>query len=148
MTRPPRDPSEDILSKSNQATILWQALILSLGSLAAFFIAFYALYPGSPDKARTVVFTTLVLAELLHSFNVRSERLTLMELSFIDNKALLAALGASLSLHLAVIFVPVFMRLFGTAYLDMAGWGLIIACSILPVILIDRVKLVLRRKEG
>jgi hypothetical protein len=41
-----------------------------------------------------------------------------------------------------------FMRLLGTTYVDATGWGLILACSILPVILIDRVKLVLRRKEG
>jgi Ca2+-transporting ATPase len=151
MVRPPRDPSEGILSMRKQLLVLWQGLLLSVGALTAFFVSFYILYPvGSPDsiaKVQTVAFTTLVLAQLMHAFNSRSERLSLMELSFFDNKALLAALGGSLALHLVVIFVPVFMRLFGTAYLDLAGWGLILVCSVLPVLLIDRVKVVLRARD-
>ncbi len=150
MVRPPRDPSEGILSLRKQWLVLWQGLLLSLGSLAAFFVSYYVLYPGGgPDhiaKVQTVAFTTLVLSQLLHAFNSRSERLTLMELSFIDNKALLAALGGSLALHLLVILVPPLMRVFGTAYVDGIGWGLIIACTILPIVLIDRVKLMLRAR--
>ncbi|MDD3719405.1 MAG: cation-translocating P-type ATPase [Actinomycetota bacterium] len=148
MLRPPRDPSEGILSGRKLLLVTWQGLFLSMGALAAFFISYYVLYPGGNgaplEKVQTVVFTTLVLSQLMHAFNSRSEHLTLMELSFIDNKALLGALGGSLALHVAVIFIPVFMRLFGTAYLDLTGWGLILACSILPIVLIDRVKVLLR----
>jgi Ca2+-transporting ATPase len=147
MARPPREPSENILSRRNQATILWQGMILSLGSLAAFFIARYSLYPDSVGKPQTVVFTTLVLAELMHSFNLRSERLSFTESSFFENKALLLALSTCLALQAAVIFFPPLMRLFGTEYLNAAGWGLILACSVLPVILIDRVKVLLRKRR-
>ena len=144
MVRPPRDPSEGILSLRKQLMVVWQGLILSLGSLAAFFISYYVLFPDDIAKVQTVAFTSLVLAQLMHAFNSRSERLSLMELSFFDNKALLAALGASLALQFLVILVPPFMRLLGTAYVGASGWGLILACSILPVILIDRVKVLLR----
>ena len=153
MVRPPRDPSEGILSRRKQAYIIWQGLILSLGALAAFFISRYVLFAGpttgaAEPRVQTVVFTTLVLSQLLHAFNSRSERLSVMELSFFDNKALLAALAGSLSLQLAVIFIPPLMRLFGTGYVGAAGWGLILACSLLPVILIDRVKVLLRRRSS
>ncbi len=148
MLRPPRDPSEGILSGSKLLLVSWQGMLLSLGALSSFFVSYYALYPGgceaSLDKVRTAVFTTLVLAQLMHAFNSRSERLSFMEMSFTANRALLAALGGSLALHLAVILVPSFMRLFGTAYLDLSGWGLVLACSLLPIILIDRVKVILR----
>ena len=146
MVRPPRDPSEGILSWRKQVMVIWQGLILSVGALAAFFISYYVLYPGGDNvgKVQTVVFTTLVFAQLMHAFNSRSETLSVLELSFFDNKALLWALAASLTLHLLVIFVPPFMNLFGTEYLSAAGWGLIMACSIIPVILIDRVKVFLR----
>jgi P-type Ca2+ transporter type 2C len=151
MVRPPRDPSEGILSARKQFLVLWQGFILSLGTLAAFLISYFILYPasnpGSVAKVQTVAFTTLVLAQLMHAFNSRSERLSLMELSFFDNRSLLAALGASLALHLLVIFVPPFMHLLGTAYLDAAGWGLILSCSVLPVILIDRVKVALSSRD-
>ncbi len=148
MARPPRDPSEGILSMRNQVMILWQGLLLSLGSLPAFFIAYYALYPNSIGKVQTVTFTTLVLAELMHSFNLRSERLSFVELPFFGNKALLLALAACLALHMAVIFVPPLMGLLGTEFLDAAGWGLILVCSIIPVIAIDRVKVILRSRSS
>ena len=144
MFRPPRDPSEGILSYRKQIMVFWQGLLLSLGALVAFFVSYYSLYPGDAAKVQTVAFTTLVLAQLMHAFNSRSERLSVLELSFFDNKALLAALAASLALQLMVILVPPFMRLFGTAYLDVTGWFLVLACSIIPVVLIDRVKVVLR----
>jgi len=148
MVRPPRDPSESILSYRKQLMIIWQGLLLSLGALAAFFISYYVFYPDDIAKVQTVAFTTLVLAQLLHAYNSRSENLSFMELSFFDNKALLGALGGSLALQLLVIFVPPLMRLFGTAYLNAAGWGLIIACSVLPVIAIDRVKVALRGRRA
>jgi Ca2+-transporting ATPase len=144
MLKPPRDPSEGILSWRKQVMIMWQGLLLSLGSLAAFFISYYVIYPDNTAQVQTVVFTTLVLSQLMHAFNSRSETMSFLELSFLDNKALLLALAASLALQLVVIFVPPLMRLFGTAYLSAAGWGLIIACSVVPVILIDRVKVALR----
>jgi len=148
MVRPPRDPSESILSYRKQLMIVWQGLLLSLGALAAFFISYYVLYPDDIAKVQTVAFTTLVLAQLMHAFNSRSERLSFMELSFTDNKALLAALGGSLALQLLVILVPPLMRLFGTAYLNATGWGLILACSVLPVIAIDRVKVALGKRKS
>ena len=149
MSRPPREASEGILAWRKQAYILWQGLVLSLGALSSFFIARYWLFPASGGdvalaKVRTVVFTTLVLSQLLHSFNSRSERLSVTQLSFFDNKALLAALAASLALQLAVIFIPPLMNLFGTEFLNGAAWILIIAASAIPAILIDRIKVLLR----
>ncbi|MDY6794853.1 MAG: calcium-translocating P-type ATPase, PMCA-type [Actinomycetota bacterium] len=148
MIRPPRDPAEGILNWRKQVMVLWQGFILSLGALAAFFISYYVLFNNHIGKVQTVVFTTLVLSQLIHSYNSRSENLSFMELSFWDNKALLAALAISLALQLVVIFIPPLMRLFGTEYVGASGWGLILACSILPVVLIDRVKLSLRTRSG
>ncbi|OFW56908.1 MAG: calcium-translocating P-type ATPase, PMCA-type [Candidatus Solincola sediminis] len=150
MSRPPREASEGILSWRRQLHIIWQGLTLSLGALASFFIARYWLFDVSGGgvelgKVRTIVFTTLVLSQLLHSFNSRSEHLSVTRLSFFDNKALLAALGASLTLQLGVILVPPLMRLFGTEYLNLSAWLLIIAASIVPAILIDRIKVLLNR---
>jgi Ca2+-transporting ATPase len=151
MSRPPRDPSEGILSWRKQMMIIWQGLVLSAGALAAFFVAKYALFSGLSSEAaelrvHTMVFTTLVFSQLLHAFNSRSERLSFTQMPLFDNKALLAALAVSLLLQLAVILIPPLMRLFGTAYLDGTAWGVILACSIIPVLLIDRIKA--KKQEG
>ncbi|NPV58861.1 MAG: cation-translocating P-type ATPase [Actinobacteria bacterium] len=144
MLRPPRDPSESILSYRKQLLVVWQGVILSLGALAAFFISRAILFPHDPAKAQTVTFTTLVISQLIHAFNSRSERLSFAELPLFDNKALVGALLLSLGLQLLVVLVPPFMRLFGTAGVGADGWGLILACSVLPAILIDRIKVLLR----
>lgn len=150
MAHPPRELSEGILSWRKQIYIIWQGLILSLGALSSFFLARYWLFPATGGdvalaKVNTVVFTTLVLSQLLHSYNSRSEHLSVTELSFFDNKALLAAIAASWALQLAVILIPPLMSLFGTAYLNGPAWILIIASSVVPAILIDRVKVLLRK---
>lgn len=148
MSRPPRDPSEGILSWEKQTHILTQGFILSLGALAAFFISRYAMFPSHVAMAQTVVFTTLVLSQLLHAFNSRSETLTFTEMSHIDNRALLAALAVSAGLQVLVVTVPPLMRLFGTVNMGPSGWGLALACSLLPVVLIDRLKLLRRRRAN
>ncbi|MBC7229981.1 MAG: calcium-translocating P-type ATPase, PMCA-type [Actinobacteria bacterium] len=148
MLRPPRDPSESILSYRKQLLVVWQGLLLSLGALAAFFVSRSILYPHHAAKAQTVTFTTLVISQLIHAFNSRSERLSIAELSFFDNRALIGAVLASLGLQLMVVLVPPLMRLFGTAPLGAEGWGLILACSVLPSVLVDRVKVALRRRGG
>ncbi|MFW6113689.1 MAG: calcium-translocating P-type ATPase, PMCA-type [Actinomycetota bacterium] len=143
MVRPPRDPFEGILNWRKQVMILWQGFILSMGALTSFFISYYVLYSNHAGKVQTIVFTTLVLSQLMHSYNSRSETLSFMELSFFDNKSLLAALAGSLGLQLLVILVPPAMHLFGTEYVGAPGWGLILFCSIIPVIAVDRVKVIL-----
>ncbi|WP_287154775.1 calcium-translocating P-type ATPase, PMCA-type [Candidatus Solincola tengchongensis] len=148
MSRPPRDPSEGILSWEKQVHILTQGFILSLGALAAFFISRYVMFPSHVAMAQTVVFTTLVLSQLLHAFNSRSETLTFTEMSHTDNRALLAALTASAGLQVLVVTVPPLMRLFGTVNMGPSGWGLALACSLFPVALIDRLKILLRRKPS
>jgi len=147
MSRPPRDPSEGILSWEKQAHIILQGAVLSLGALTAFFVSRYVMFPSHLPMAQTVTFTTLVLSQLLHAFNSRSETLTLAEMSMAGNRALLAALAASAGLQVLVVTVPPVMRLFGTANMGAAGWGLVLACSLFPVALIDRLK-VLRRRGG
>jgi len=145
MSRPPRDPSERMLSWEKQVFVVLQGAILSLGGLAAFFISLYVMFPSHIAMAQTVTFVTLVFSELLHSFNSRSETITLSETSVTDNRALLAALAASAGLQVLVVTVPPVMRLFGTEYIGAAGWGLALACSLLPVALIDRLKFLRRR---
>ena len=145
MSRPPRDPSEGILSLRKQLHLVSQGAVLSLGALSAFFISRYVLFPSHLPMAQTVVFTTLVLSQLMHAFNSRSETLTFGEMSHTDNPALLAALAASAALQVMVVTFPPAMRLFGTVYMGASGWGLALACSILPVVLIDRMKLLHRK---
>jgi Ca2+-transporting ATPase len=140
MERPPRDPKEGILSARKQLMVFRQGALLSLGALAAFMIARFSLFPQHPAKVQTVTFATLVLSQLMHAYNCRSETLSFTRLPLLDNKSLVLALAGSLFLQLAVLFIPPLMRILGTDYIGHQGWGVVLSCSLLPVVLIDRMK--------
>jgi Ca2+-transporting ATPase len=144
MTRPPRDPREKILSLRKQVALLWQGMILAMGALTCFFLTRYWL---KLDEAsiQTAVFCTLVFSQLMHTYNCRSEEVSFWRLSFFDNRALPAAIAVSLSLQIAVIALPPLMRAFGTSRLVGSTWILIIACALAPVLLIDRIKVLIQK---
>jgi Ca2+-transporting ATPase len=142
MQRPPRDPAERVLSWNKIRMLLWQGLALSGGGLAAFFLARYWLYPGDQGvrAVQTMVFCTLVFAQLLHALNCRSEELSFFRLRIWDKPVLPVALLASLALQLLVVTVPPLMRAFKTESLSLTAWLVTAACAVFPALLIDRVK--------
>ncbi len=150
MRQAPRDPSEGILSWRRQGTILWQGAILSIGALASFFLAVYALgfKPGDATDLKsiqTIVFTTLVFAQLFHTMNFHSESLSFFRANPFVNRPLIVALLISFAMQFLVILVPPLMDAFGTAYLGVNGWVVVLGSSIIPVLLIDRLKVITAR---
>ncbi len=153
MQQAPRDPAEGILSWRRQRTIIWQGAVLSAGALASFFLAVYALgfKPGDATDLKsiqTIVFTTLVFAQLFHTMNFHSDRISFFRANPFVNRALIAALLISFAMQFLVILVPPLMDAFGTAYLGLNGWVVVLGSSIIPVLLIDRLKVITARYTG
>jgi len=76
---------------------------------------------GSLTEARTMAFTTLVLAQLFNCFNARSDRVSAFRGPF-TNPLLWGAVALSLSLQIAVVSVPFLNRAFQTTPLTAADW--------------------------
>ena len=75
-------------------------------------------------KAQTVVFTSLVLFEVLRLQTIRSE----YKLGIFSNKPLFWAVILSLILHLMTIYTPA-TKWFKTTALSLVDWGvLLVAC--------------------
>ncbi|MHB8780970.1 MAG: cation-translocating P-type ATPase [Candidatus Geothermincolia bacterium] len=141
----PRDPSEGILSWRRQRWILAQGTVLSLGGITSFYLAIHLLglstaIEGELKQIQTIVFTTLVFAQLLHSMNFHSETVSFWQANPLRNKALVLALAASVGLQLVVILVPSIMDIFGTCYLPAKAWLVVAGSCVLPVLAIDRLK--------
>ena len=151
MERPPRDVSENILAPPKLANLLIMGLVITAGGLASFLIAYYWLGysgpEGSPglDMARTVLFTTMVLTQALHSFNLRSETRSFFKETPFRNKWLVGSFFASGLLQLGVLYLPFMHKAFGTVNPTWQAWAVILACSITPVLLIDRAKVLRAR---
>src|SRR5699024_5859913 len=72
MRRGPRNPKEGIFARGLGFKIVSRGIVIGLVALVAFMLA----YQGNPDSliyGQTVAFTTLVMSQLIHVFDCRSE---------------------------------------------------------------------------
>ena len=143
MKRPPRRPEARLLDGGRLLAIGGEGLMLGLIALGAFSYSLYGLHQEL-DQARTVAFTVLVVAQLVHVFNCRSERLSLFQLGVGTNRVLVWAVVLSLVVQVAVLTVPAVATIFKVAPLPIEDWVLMGAMGLLPFFIMEAIK-VLRR---
>ncbi|TKS60899.1 MAG: HAD family hydrolase [Nitrospira sp.] len=144
MKRPPRRPEARLLDGGRLLAIGGEGLMLGLIALGAFSYSLYGLHQEL-DQARTVAFTVMVVAQLVHVFNCRSERLSLFQLGVGTNRALVWAFLLSLVVQVAVLTIPVVAPIFKVASLPIEDWVLMGAMGLLPFVMMESIKLVRRR---
>ena len=144
MTRLPRRPEARLLDGGRLLAIGGEGLMLGLIALGAFSYSLYGLHQEL-DQARTVAFTVLVVAQLVHVFNCRSERLSLFQLGVGTNRALVWAFLLSLVVQVAVLTVPAVASIFKVAPLPIEDWALMGAMGLLPFFLMEPIKALRRR---
>jgi Ca2+-transporting ATPase len=144
MKRPPRRPEARLLDGGRLLAIGGEGLMLGLIALGAFSYSLYGLHQEL-DQARTVAFTVMVVAQLVHVFNCRSERLSLFQLGVGTNRALVWAFLLSLVVQVAVLTIPVVAPIFKVASLPIEDWVLMGAMGILPFVMMESIKLLRRR---
>jgi len=136
MKRSPRRPEARLLDGERLLEIGGEGLILGIIALGAFSYSLYGLHQDL-DQARTVAFTVMVLAQLVHSFNCRSERLSLFQLGVGTNRALLLAFLLSLGMQVAVLTAPGAAAIFKVAPLPIEDWVLMGVAGALPFVLME-----------
>ena len=117
--------------------------MLGLIALGAFSYSLYGLHQEL-DQARTMAFTVMVVAQLVHVFNCRSERLSLFQLGVGTNRALVWAFLLSLVVQVAVLTVPAAAPVFKIASLPVEDWALIGIMVLLPLVIMELIKLLRR----
>jgi Ca2+-transporting ATPase len=108
MQQPPAQPGESIFARGLGRYILRVGLVFALMVISMMLLAERA---GAPWK--TMVFTTLCLAQMGHALSARSER-PLLTVNLFSNPWLLAAVALTTALQLALLYVPPLSRFFGT----------------------------------
>jgi P-type Ca2+ transporter type 2C len=138
MSRRPRDTSERILSRRRLAGVLLQGSLMTAGGLVA--LAWAAGTGATLAEMRTVLFSTMVLTQLLHSFTFRVGTRGLFSSLIAANRWLLAAAVGSMLLQIVLLSVPPLAAVFGVSAPPPLGWLMIVACSLAPVLAIDLLK--------
>jgi magnesium-transporting ATPase (P-type) len=126
MARPPRGVDDRVIDAAMWIGIMWVGLVMAAVTLLALDLRLpggLVERAGSADivEARTVAFTTLVLAQLFNCFNARSDRVSAFHRPF-TNPLLWGAVALSLALQVAVVQLPFLNRAFETAPLAFGDW--------------------------
>lgn len=119
MEKPPRRPEESFFSGGLLGTILLRGVLIGLSTLACFSLL---LHMGcGVAGARTGALTTLVLSQLLHVFECKSEQKNIFTVPYLNNGKLVLAVLASLLCLFGAIYVPALQTVFSTVALSGAA---------------------------
>lgn len=147
MERPPRPAHEGIFSGGVGADVTYQGVVVTLLTLAAYFIGHFIEsgvweITNSPD-GMTMAFLTMSMAEICHSFNMRSHRGSVFALPQ-QNRGLWIAALASLALTTGVIYIPVLADAFGFTHIRFVEYAVALALAVLVIPIVELVKFVQR----
>jgi Ca2+-transporting ATPase len=144
MDRKPRPAGEPILSGRRQVRLLWQGVVIALAVIGLYYVVVPALPDTTPAQATTILFTALVLAQLLHAFDFRSTETSVWHPLSLGNRWLVIGFVGSMSLQAAIIYIPALSQIFKTAPLSAIQWAAVIGTGLLAVAVIDVSKLAAR----
>lgn len=140
MDQKPRPKNEGIFANGLGIRIALQGVMIASLTLVGFKIG--EIMGGSLMAGQTLAFMVLALSQVVHSYNMRSEK-SLFEIGFFKNKKLNLASLASILLMALVLFSPLRIP-FGLVILPwelyLIGLGLIIT----PFIIMELAKLIIK----
>jgi len=153
MQRKPRPASSGIFSGGLGIDVLYQGALVSLLTLAAYFLG-ERLEKGiwqiaQSDDGMTMAFLTMSMAEIFHSFNMRSQRHSVISMGFkgSHNKFLYLAALVSLVLTTAVIYIPFLSEAFGFTPINLTEYALAMGLALFVIPLVELVKVLQRAFE-
>jgi len=150
MDRPPRKATDGIFAGGLGVDIAYQGVLIAVITLASYIIGHcmeaghFAWPHGVSDDGMTMAFLTMNMCEILHSFNMRSQRRSIFTLHG-HNKLLWVAMLAALALTTTVLEVPAIAAAFGFTPVDWNEYAVALGLAILVVPIVELVKLFQRR---
>ncbi|MCD6726587.1 MAG: cation-translocating P-type ATPase [Solirubrobacteraceae bacterium] len=149
MERRPRNLTDRVIDRRMWTGILWVGLVMAVVTLVALDLRLEGGYLGGDgdiDEARTMAFTTLVLAQLFNCFNARSDRASAFHHLF-TNRWLWGAIALSVVLQVLVVELPFLNEAFDTVPLRIGDWLICLGLASC-VLWADELKKLVQRAQG
>lgn len=148
MKRSPRKTTDGVFAGGMGVDMVYQGFILAGLTLAAYFIGHYIEsrvweIATSPDGT-TMAFMTLSLAEIFHSFNMRSQRGSIFSIKNL-NPALTLAAVASLICTTLVIYVPFLSDAFDFEHISLLEYAVALGLAFMIIPIVEIVKFFQRK---
>lgn len=133
MMRRPRGAKDNIFSHGLLRLIVTRGIFIGLSTLGVFVSILY--FVNNIELARTGAFMTLVITQLIHVFECKSETRNIFEISLFDNLPLVLAVLCSIIMILGVVYIPALQVIFETVALGLNEWLLVIGFSLIVPVL-------------
>ncbi|PRC42421.1 carbonate dehydratase, partial [Mycobacterium sp. ITM-2017-0098] len=144
MTRPPRDPSQPLLTRALVARIMLVSSLLVAGS---WFVFEWELAHGaSLPEARTAALNLFVVVEAFYLFSCRSLTRSAWRIGLFTNRWLILGVVLQGLAQLAITYLPVMNTVFHTAPLNVDGWLRVFGIALLVSIVVAAEKMLRTRK--
>lgn len=145
MRLPPRDPTHPFLSAHLLRLAAWYAALIAGATLGVFALDLLVLRHAE-QHARTMAFTTLALAQLLHLGNARSESAVRTLRNALANRYALGAVALALGLQIAAVTYAPLNRLLSTSRLTGGDWMTVAAFALVPALVGQTAKRLVSRR--
>ncbi len=147
MRRPPRNPKDGIFAGGVGFDVAYQGLLVTILTLSAYFIG-ERIQNGAwaivnSTDGTTMAFLTMSMAEIFHSFNMRSQRKSLFSMQC-HNLFLWGAAALSLVLTLVVLYVPFLRDAFSFEHISILEYAIGLGLAFMIIPLVEIVKTIQR----
>ena len=144
MRQSPREKHEGIFARGLWEKIIVRGSLIGVCTLLSFMSGRY--YGMDLATCRTITMCTLVMSQLLHVFECRSERHSIFEINIFSNIYLLGAVLVSMTMICCILYIPFLSGIFNTVALNLGQWLLVIFFSGI-IFLINSVYLLIKSKK-
>ena len=133
MNKPPRDSKKSIFADGLFGKILAEGFMIGMLTILAFAIGnrYYGIEVG-----RTMAFISLGMLELIHCFNISTEK-SIFKSNVFKNKYLIGAFLIGVFLQVIIVFIPSIANVFKLTQLNYIQWIITIIISIMPVFIVE-----------
>jgi len=141
MRRKPRNAKAGIFADGMGFDIGYQGALVTVLVLISYFIGSKM---GGAEHGTTMAFLTMSMAEIFHSFNMRSQRQSIFKLGTQNKFLLLAGVGSFLATTL-VCEIPFLAKAFKFASVGFDEYVIAIVLGVLVIPVVEIVKLIQRK---
>lgn len=127
MYQKPRPKNEHIFARGLKEKILIRGSLIGTCTVLAFLAGKY--YGMNLNTCRTLALSTLILSQLIHVFECRSEKHSIFEIKLFTNPYLVGAVLVSIMMLCSVMYIPFLQRVFKTVALNFGQWMIVVFFS-------------------
>ena len=129
MNRTPIDKKKGLFADGLWNKIIVEGTMIGMLTLIAFSIGnkYYGL-----EVARTMAFISLGMLELVHSFNIKSEK-SIFKVGIFENKFLIGSFVLGVFVQTIVVIIPGLANIFSLVPLDKTQWIITLFISFMPI---------------